>query len=235
MAAILDHTLEQTLLPDSRGPGLEAIVTAFWARQSSKNLSESFQAYLLYYKNQCQFEIQSDHSAKSLRDIEKIVAHINQNPTVPKDELRRSLNAKYQHFSDNADHMSNSIELAVRLWLMVNIRTLSTSKAINLDTSLSWPESASISDVARSYFLGPTSRHGWLRTKQRFSRLLTVHNLEKIGGFHIEWTDNLIDHLRLRNNDAVCLYYHVEILRRMKGVVSRWDTLPYALAIPYPP
>lgn len=53
---------------------------------------------------------------------------------------------------------------------------------------------------------------------RKFPHHLNADDLRKIGGFQIQWTDDLMSHLTLRG-PVVYLFHHVSVLRRMRKSV----------------
>ncbi|KAK1829541.1 hypothetical protein QBC39DRAFT_356376 [Podospora conica] len=55
----------------------------------------------------------------------------------------------------------------------------------------------------------------------RFQRFFTARHMEKIGGMRILWTNNLMDHLLLSEDDrAVFLFHHADFLRFQSGLAN---------------
>lgn len=195
----------------------QEIITRLWTSPQRLDIEAEphvYQAYFEYYENACATFLEDEHAARTHWDIVRIVSYLNSNGSEEKSKIRTQLCHAYPHLSNDSRRMDNSIELAARLWLMINIRS---STSIVSRSSLIWPESSSLAEVIRARFgtippFRPTS-------KLTFSRLFNVCNLERIGGFRILWTDNLLDHLALDDdgmNKAVYVYYHVTVLQHLR-------------------
>ena len=105
---------------------------------------------------------------------------------------------------------------------MINIRSITNTESISLETTLLWPREASISDAIKPHF--QVSSPAVQVNERRFSKTLTATSLEKIRGFHIGWTDNLIDRLSLKDSNTIYLLYNVSVLRRMTKTIFRSES-----------
>src|SRR5947207_1585414 len=104
----------------------KAIVDHLWpSQQASVGHISSFEGYFSYYIGQCQGEDEQRHAIRTHQDIANIIAHIRGNVNTTKTDLLASISAAYPNLQTDQDRLSNSIELAVRLWLMMNITTRS--------------------------------------------------------------------------------------------------------------
>ncbi len=123
----------------------------------------------------------------------------------------------------------NSIFLAVRLWLMLNV----TSPGIHAFTpgrsSLEWTDDQSLDNFISACF--PLSECTSARPSQ-WPYSLNAYNLERVGGFVIVWTDNLADHLYL-NEDLghIHVYHHAQVLRGFLHTKSEDQVLPEQLIL----
>ncbi|KAL8793189.1 MAG: hypothetical protein Q9195_004219 [Heterodermia aff. obscurata] len=86
--------------------------------------------------------------------------------------------------------INDSIDLALRLWLTMNIgdaSPLSTYKGII------WNDVSHLSTFVREQFQGPTCDEP--RAKEAIGSDMTAVSLDRINGISIEWASNLKDHL----------------------------------------
>lgn len=195
----------------------KALISSLWACNrdpDSGNCVDRFSAFFAYYKDQCRATERDEHAATTHQDIVDIVSHITQHFTDSKDVLRTSLYRAHPEKFQNNQGLTNSIELAARLWLMINYRSSTSTNFISLQTSIPWPETESLSNVFHNWF--NTSAPQYCTSKIRFPKLLNGRDLERIGGIRIIWTDNLLDHLAI-NDNAVSLFCHVSVLRHIEG------------------
>ena len=122
----------------------------------------------------------------------------------------------------------NSIFLAVRLWLMLNVGSATTNTFVPGRSNLEWPEHTSLDDFLKSCF--PESNLG--PKLSQWPSSLNAFTLERIGGFKIVWTDHLADHLYLNEDmDAISVYHHVQVLRGLQQDKSTEQALPELLLL----
>lgn len=160
---------------------------------------------------QCRDQKTADHSAQTHADIIDIVHHLCNNVDSSLSELCDSLRSVHNKFSNDAVKLSNSIELAVRLWLMIDVQNVKPGAYQTLHTAWPWPDTSSLIDVVQSLRL--RAPPGVVATRQ-FPEVFNAFDMNRMGGFEIRWTDNLSDHLCL-DKKVIWLYYHVSVLLRM--------------------
>lgn len=154
----------------------------------------------------------ADHCAKTQVDIVDIVHHVRSNVSSSLSDLRNSLQHIHNRFPSDAVKLSNSIELAIRLWLMIDIQNVKAGAYQTLDKAWPWPETSSLVDVVQS--LRRRAPYGFVAT-QRFPEVFNAFDMKRMAGFEIRWTDNLSNHLCI-NGKVIWLYYHVSVLMRME-------------------
>jgi hypothetical protein len=117
-----------------------------------------------------------------------------------------------EEVDDNVDSLRDSLNLAVRLLLMITIGPfLATGGGIRVsgETYLSWKE-GTITELVRTGISPQTSMKEHVRLEKGFN----ARNLKRIAGIEIRWTSNLADHLRMRDDDtAVEIYHYASFLR----------------------
>ena len=118
--------------------------------------------------------------------------------------------------------LDNSIDLAVRLWLMIPIGGFSHA-VVPGQTVLPWTV-GSISDVLTKNF----DENPLLDTPVKLGKVFNAMNIERIAGIRIIWTDNLADHLRMRDDDTgVCIFHYASFLRYHQSWEVYMDYVPY--------
>lgn len=123
----------------------------------------------------------------------------------------------------------NSLFLAVRLWLMLNVNSSDIYAFTPGRSSLEWTEDQSLDDFIDVCF--PASEYTPARLSQ-WPYSLNAYNLERVGGFIIVWTDHLADHLYL-NEDLghIHIYHHVQVLRGLLRAKNQHHSLPEKLIV----
>ena len=166
---------------------------------------------------QCRDQKAAEHAAQTQVDIVDIVHHLHDNIGSSLGQLRDSLRRSYNGFPNDAVKLSNSIELAVRLWLMIDIRNVEPGAYQTVHTPWPWPDTSSLIDVVQ--ILRRHASPATLATQQ-FPQLFNAFDMKRMGGFEIRWTDNLSDHLCL-DQKVIWLYYHVSVLKRMEHSIPK--------------
>ena len=106
---------------------------------------------------------------------------------------------------------SNSVyilmDLAASMWSLVTIGT--SPGLLSYSEPVMWEDNMAFTDLVNVCFPSPIS-NDIVKLPQSF----TAAHLEKIAGIQVRWTDNLADHLLLRDDDTkVMLFHHVSLLR----------------------
>ena len=196
----------------------ESIVANLWpSNQAVTGLIDDFDAYFEYYRDQCRNQNPTDHVAQKQLDVVDIAQHINSNVGDSLSQLRDSLHHSYPRFANDLSRLSNSIELTARLWLMINVQNLRPGDYRTLRMAWAWPDNSSLVDVVQSLRGRAVPGTGSI---QQFPDVFNTFDVWRMGGFRIEWTDNLASHLSLEGK-IIYLYYHVSVLKRMEVSVTR--------------
>lgn len=113
------------------------------------------------------------------------------------------------------EKLDNSINLVASLLLMITFG--SQTNSFSGHTELSWRSpDGSLRDLVRGYF-DPGVAQVMSKEGVKLERIFTAANLCRIAGLEIVWTDNLVDHLRLSNDDSrVHIFHHVSFLNVQK-------------------
>ncbi|KAK0611215.1 hypothetical protein B0T14DRAFT_607352 [Immersiella caudata] len=135
----------------------------------------------------------SNLAAKTHQDIAEICLTIKKFRSCPRTQILDQLRAKFPNEQDLA--IGRSIDLTVRLWLMLNIRDDALGVRTPHKTAINWRDSLSLERVLQEEF--PESPPEPWKRQTRLSPLFTVANLVLVCSLNIKWTESLGDHLRL--------------------------------------
>jgi len=199
-----------------------AILNAIW---SSKYTAQCFSedprlgdSYLRYYGDQCRNALQSksfDSLIRTHADMAEIIRQLNR-PNITREDLKEHLRIRLLGSSIDSDEeiFYRTIDLAVRLWLMIDIGKLQHG-FVPGQKPLLW-EDGTLKDLLQDRFASlETVPPRVVRVK--LDRMFTARNLEHIAGLQIIWTDNISDHLRLMVDDTrIAIYHHVSFLEHHK-------------------
>ena len=192
---------------DPPSPNVRAeIVEVFWREGIPVNLA-SYDAYFrhCYYDEIQKFHIQSgrprhrDISAlPDHKDIILLARHLSRHGELHKEALQTSVHDELFPQA-SMDVISQVIELVLRLWLMMNVRT-----SLKIQTpgtpSIPWRDNACLFEFVKHQFPAASETVAGNTTLQSpdfaFEVTLTAPNLVKYSGVNIEWTACLADHLR---------------------------------------
>ncbi|KAL8834534.1 MAG: hypothetical protein Q9170_003716, partial [Blastenia crenularia] len=163
---MMDNT--QIQLPDRPGSRLQ-IARAFFGPEFPEDEVGALQQYLTFYNEELgllrkgisedSWQIQC-LAAQSYEDIFYIVEILRDNAESQRPELRRRLSLGFPSSSDVG--LNHSINLAIRLWLMINIQEPEFQGLRHEATSIRWDDESTLLAFIESLF--PYSR--WQMTAQ---------------------------------------------------------------------
>ena len=141
-------------------------------------------------------------AVKTHADILLVVEFLRGEKHLTKRQARDQLKQSRVRFSNtDEDALESSIDLSLRLWMMLNIREYELRLQTPQTPSLMWDEGESFEN-----FLGKTFRcsKGSIETKDsRLDPSFTAAFMVDICGLRLEWTDCLADHLRLDRREKI--------------------------------
>ncbi|KAH7085946.1 hypothetical protein BKA63DRAFT_529471 [Paraphoma chrysanthemicola] len=173
--------------------------------------------YFDYYENQCHHALHEQGTHILVRSHQQIIdiAHKlgqGQSRETIKTDLSTQFTAKEKPANEE-EVLNNSIDLAARLSLMLNIGV--NAATVTQGVKLLW-NTPSLKDFLWSYFnTAPVLSNNNIR----FEKVFTAFNMERIADMKIRWTNNLADHLRMVNDDEkiIAIFHHVSFLKRQKN------------------
>ena len=192
--------LDARLSPMPTTPTLQqAIIQQVFQIDHSANLD----VYLDWVEEQCDAAA-GQVSVQTYREILDIVSYLQA------DLSRTEIISKLHIHCNDEDLIAASIDLAARIWLTLYIGTLPNS--LSPGTSVTWNDGPLSSTV---HSLWSQRR---LSDSIKLPKSFNVANIEKIAGLTILWTNNLVDHLRLEDDDTkVWIYHQLSFLELHQG------------------
>ena len=132
-------------------------------------------------------------AVQKYEDIFLIIDILRDHPGLRRPEIRQYLSSKLP--SSDASSVDRAINLAIRLWLMINVQEPEFEGLRYEATSIQWNNEQTLEVFIQSLF--PHAR--WHATAQssRIGPHFTVAFMQRVCGLRIEWTTSLHDHLRL--------------------------------------
>ncbi|KAH7109810.1 hypothetical protein EDB81DRAFT_833104 [Dactylonectria macrodidyma] len=208
----------------------QALLSHIWplstTTHSPQQSTEDFEAYFTYFRQECRYALLNFHAIESFADMVLILDIIRDNPSSSLANIRTLIKNANTSLASGDRKLSASIELVVRLWLMINVRILMPTHRRDLEVSIPWPDNQSLMDILDRHICQPSTSH--ISALDTFSSRLNVTDMKNIANFNVYWTDNLSDHLTTRGS-SIYLFYHVSVLKRIKASVSSTGFLPSAL------
>jgi hypothetical protein len=206
-ASFLDSPLLDSPLPLSTQ---EVIANRCWDQFPSLKLDNDLQAYWNFYTKECENALHDGgrHTVvRTHRDILDIVKLLKNDS--PRDGIRESLRSKLSKTYQNEDELlGSSIDLAARLLSMIDFGDL--PYGFSGRRQLHWDQ-GDVRECLESYFCTPPTL-GHERVK--LERIFNARNLVRIAGVELVPTNNLVDHLRLTDDDTkVCIFNHASFLK----------------------
>jgi len=214
----LDEVLQDSVTLQAR----VEIVQRLWRGRrgaSPKAAYFAWDAYFGYYTRECNAALTDEGAHLCSRTHRSLlqVAHLLED-AADEEEIREKLRQTLTTRRKSADEkkmLDGSLKLATRIFAMISIGPLSSE--ISAKHSLPWAQ-GTFKDAVHEYFNQPPDIE--LDPKENVvSADLVCHNIERMSGIEVLWTDNLLDHLRLVEGDKkLCVFHHASFLRKMMAV-----------------
>ena len=191
----------QVKLTDRPGSKLQ-IGQALFGSTFREEHVDAFQVYFAYYIKELEllrtgiseetWQIKG-LAANTYEDIFYIVKLLRDNGNSRRPELRFLLHSRFSS-SDDAG-LNRSINLAIRLWLMINTQEPEFGGIRHEATCVQWDDETTLRTFVQNLF--PKSRWKITAQSSRLGPHFTVAFMQRVCGLKIEWTTSLHDHLRL--------------------------------------
>ncbi|KAK7959784.1 uncharacterized protein PG986_004638 [Apiospora aurea] len=219
----MESSLLETLSQSTRA----AVATEFWGKAETPRLNNlnDLAPFWEYYSSTCRQALHDGgrHNAvRSHADVIEVVQMLKAGAV--REEIRSALRSKLSRKHENEDELlENAIDLAASLALMCDfgIAPLGFSGR----TELEWTR-GSLQAFLADYFNEPPVLS---LESMKLEKTFIARNLTTIGGIEIIWTENLVDHLRLSDDDTkIHIFHHASFLEYQKH--SSESLLPDVLA-----
>lgn len=190
-----------------------AIMNEFWTGPSASVDWSKIPAdtYFEYFEKQCRLALHNwdryDVLSLNFSHVVGIAKMIQEGK--PRAEM--DAHFKLATEGDCPELSSEIIDLIVRLMGMIQIGGFRNVLMPGQET-LVWVNGP-LSDSLGTHF----SRNNVLKDSVELDRTFTARNIERIAGIRIVWTSNLLDHLRMRDDDtSVAIFHHASFLNFQK-------------------
>lgn len=132
-------------------------------------------------------------AAKTYKDVFFIVNVLRDNGNSQRPKIRELLLPRFR--SSDELELNRSINLVIRLWLMVNMQESQFEGLRHGVTCIQWDDDSTLLAFLQSLF--PHSRWKITAQSSRLGPYFTATFMQRVCGLSIEWTTSLHDHLRL--------------------------------------
>ncbi|KAI3320665.1 hypothetical protein HD806DRAFT_547200 [Xylariaceae sp. AK1471] len=225
----MHSTIDTSLLETPIEPSTQAEISCeFWGNEYRPQLNgtdinlATFWSYY-YKKSALSLHDGGRHVAvRTHRDVTDVVYLLKQGVTRRGIKQGLSSKLKTKHFNED-EVLENSIDLAASLALMCDCGT--SSHGFSGSTEIQWKNN-SLGEFLAEYF---SEKSILAHEKVKLEKTFTARNFSRIAGLGIIWTDNLVDHLRLTDDDTkVHVFHHASFLEHQRQ--SSQSLLPTNLA-----
>ena len=201
------------------------IINGLWQRSTAPTSPEQvkdWDAYFHYYAFECRKAVEygyGEHTTvRKHKDISVIASELENG--LSKEEIKKKLLLldTQQRSEDVKNQMAEgSARLVVRLISMVDIGPIPHDR-IQGRAPLLWDnEQLNLKSFLESHFI----KSSLAPEKIKFEEDFTAFNIWRFTGLEIQWTNNLVDHLRLIENDTkLCIFHHIAFLRSQNRFAS---------------
>lgn len=178
------------------------VAQALFGPACCKAQVDALERYFLYYNeelgllcrgiSEASWQINS-LAVKSYEDLFYVVELLRNSGQSRRPDIRQRMLLRF-HLSDVLS-LNRSINLAIRLWLMINMQDREFSGLRHEATPVQWEDESTLSAFLQSLF--PHSRWQISAQSNRLGPHFTAAFMKDVCGLTIEWTTSLHDHLRL--------------------------------------
>lgn len=189
-----------------------AIVKAWWPGDHAS--LDDYQAYFGFFsrelKNIPWRNISPNFGVQTLEDLRSVARLLAEHQDCPRSAVVAKLRKCLSSQEDLDDiPIVRSMELAVRLWLGLNVQTWSIAVPSEMPrmSLIQWAENKSLVDVAKDCF----HWHESSKQRSRISPGFSAWKLVYLCGVKIDWTDSLSDHLRFDHGSKILMIYRHKI------------------------
>lgn len=161
-------------------------------------------------------------AAQEEGDICFVIKIIQSNVSLTRPAIREALAHRFPNATSHG--LNRSIDLALRLWLMLNFQVREFETLRHQATCLGWDDQTTLQ--ARIQKLFPNARWKVTPASSRLGPHFTAAFLKSVCGIQIEWTTSLCDHLRLDRRSGTLRVFpfkgYVERLLASNVTAHKW-------------
>lgn len=147
-------------------------------------------------------------------------------------ELRSTVRDEIKSLFPGADDLSvdRSVDLVIRLWLMLNCQDDQLSLLSPQKSSIQWEDGHKFTEFVNKQF--PLSTTKLAVRERRLSPAFTVSTMVRLCNLKLEWTDSLESHLRLdRLSKTLWVFPFKDFLVAHLSLSKSVDNQPYVCSV----
>jgi hypothetical protein len=195
------------------------ILNRLWPQTSPQVIhgdGANWDAFFAYYERECRAAFVDEGKHLGARSHEDLLRYTHLLSTEPnQEEIRRKIRDDFQQPRTSEEiykMVEGLIKLSARILAMVNVGALRYEASRR--HFIPWQSTQSLCEAVHGHFkvcAGPLTKN------ISFGPYFTARRDILVARIGIQWTDNLVDHLRLVQGDSmICVFHHVSFLRRME-------------------
>lgn len=165
--------------------------------------------YMLYYKN-----IVKERKTSMINNSHRRIAELSaQLVTTTRQSTEETLKQKYS--TQSTSSIEEAICLSAQLLTMVPIeRSFATGEPITISyqTKFVWKAEHTIKDLLMKEFVPQVT----MKEHGKLGKIFNARNFERIAKIEVRWTNNLADHLRMRDDDKAVELFHCASLLALR-------------------
>jgi hypothetical protein len=189
----------------------QQVLEQFWDNiEPSSTNSTQDDCYFEYFETQFRTACQSDDAYGQIctvRNVCNIVHQIKEGKT--REAIKAELCSKIDDTqNDDEEPFDNTIDLTTRLWLMVHMGKV--PRGVTGQSTVAWKQGYLQAAIAYQF------QHQLILTDSvKFEKIFNLRNVERIADVKIQWTPNLIDHLKFNEDGkkpVLNVFHHATFL-----------------------
>ena len=220
-------------LPDRPGSRSQ-IIEAFFKFSNLRTFGRGLDGYFAYYDEELKQLREGiskeswqmkDLAAKTYEDVFYVVELLRNTADSRRPTLRQRLLSRFPMSNDQG--LNRSLDLAIRLWLMVNTQDPEFGGLRHEATAVQWDDESTLRSFLASLF--PISRWPITAQSSRLGPHFTVAFMTNVCGLKVDWATSLHDHLQLdRNRNALKVFpYKCHLQALISGCQTSDDKRQY--------
>jgi hypothetical protein len=190
----------------------QQVLEQFWDNiEAPSTNSTQDDCYFEYFETQFRTACDAHGQICTVRDVCNIVHQIKEGKT--REAIKADIRSKIDKTQkDDEGAFDNIIDLTIRLWLMVHMGKV--PRGVTGLSTVAWKQGQLQAAIAYQF------QHQLILTDSvKFEKIFNLRNVERIADVKIQWTPNLIDHLKFNEDGkkpVLNVFHHATFLNYHK-------------------